>query len=238
MNNTSTLAKQKQGDEIEQLERMVDFETRRRKVLTEFIKNHMVEGVDFGKIHIKRDCQDKYNCKVESHFSKPSLFKPGSEKFSSLMKLRPVFRRDDETWEMYGKRPGLVCYKCELIDQKGKVVGEGRGAANLAEKTGWTENNAVKIAQKRAQIDAVLRTGGLSDFFTQDLEDAAVGNGNSEKVIQKVRNIDPESTTSYQKCKYCGTMGKYHKKGCPGGDNPSAAEVIANTDVGSVQDVT
>jgi len=32
-------------------------------------------------------------------------------------------------------------------------------------------NKAIKMAQKSAQIDAVLRTGALSDAFTQDLED-------------------------------------------------------------------
>ncbi len=222
------MAKQKQGMNLEVL---IADEAQRRKLITGFISQHMKAGVDYGTITIVGKSGKEYT-------SKPSLFKPGSEKFCSLLHLRPTFVRDDETWEMAGKRANLFCYKCILLDQKDRVIGEGRGAADLNEKASWTINNAVKIAEKRAQIDAVLRTGGLSDFFTQDLEDAAVGNGNSEKVIQKVRNIDPESTTSYQKCKYCGTMGKYHKKGCPGGDNPSAAEVIANTDVGSVQDVT
>lgn len=141
-------------------------ETEQRKMITEFISNHMKDGVDYGKIKIKtRDGRE-----VES---KPSLFKPGSEKFCSLFHFRPTFERDNDTWEMTGKTPGLFCYKCELVASNGAVVGEGRGTALLNEKSGWTVNNAVKIAEKRAQIDAVLRTGGLSDFFTQDLEDMA-----------------------------------------------------------------
>jgi len=139
-------------------------ETEQRKLITEFISKHMKEGIDYGKIKVRT----KDGREVES---KPSLFKPGSEKFCSLFHLRPVFVRDDETWEMAGKVPGLFAYKCQLIAPNGAVVGEGRGAARLTEKAGWTENNAIKIAEKRAQIDAVLRTGGLSDFFTQDLED-------------------------------------------------------------------
>ena len=139
-------------------------ETEQRKLITEFITNHMKAGVDYGTIKIKtRDGRE-----VES---KPSLFKPGSEKFCSLFHFRPTFERDDDTWEMSGKVPGLFCYKCELLAANGAIVGEGRGSANVGEKQGWTVNNALKIAEKRAQIDAVLRTGGLSDFFTQDLED-------------------------------------------------------------------
>lgn len=34
-----------------------------------------------------------------------------------------------------------------------------------------TINSAIKIAQKRAQVDAVLSTAQLSEYFTQDLED-------------------------------------------------------------------
>lgn len=85
------------------------------------------------------------------------------------MHLRATFKRDDETWEMSGKKPGLFCYICYLLDSKGNVVGEGRGSCDLSEKR--SANEAIKLAEKRAQLDAVLRTGGLSDFFTQDLED-------------------------------------------------------------------
>lgn len=149
---------------VSDLKARIEEETQQRRLITEFISKHMKEGVDYGKIKVKtRDGRE-----VES---KPSLFKPGSEKFCSLFHLRPVFSRDDETWEMAGKPAGLFAYKCQLVAPNGSVVGEGRGAARVTEKAGWTENNAIKIAEKRAQIDAVLRSGGLSDFFTQDLED-------------------------------------------------------------------
>lgn len=139
-------------------------ETEQRALITEFIGKHMKAGVDYGTISFTT----KSGATKES---KPSLFKPGSEKFCSLFHFRPTFEKDSDTWEMSGKTPGLFCYKCVLVAGNGAIVGEGRGAARLTEKAGWTENNAIKIAEKRAQIDAVLRTGGLSDFFTQDLED-------------------------------------------------------------------
>lgn len=137
---------------------VMEVETERRKLITAYITNHMVSGVDYGSINIGgRD-------------SKPSLFKPGSEKFLSLFKLTATFRKDAETFEMAGSTPGLFCYVCEIKTNQGVIVGEGRGAATLSEKR-WTINTCIKIALKRAQVDAVLRMGALSDFFTQDLED-------------------------------------------------------------------
>lgn len=145
-------------------------EANKRKLLTAYIAHHMVSGTDYGTID------------MGGRKSKPSLFKPGSEKFLSLFKLTATFKKDGDTWDMAGQVPGLFTYICELKTAKGVVVGEGRGAANLKEKNNWTVNNAVKIAEKRAQIDAVLRTGALSDFFTQDLEDMKAGGYDTSEV--------------------------------------------------------
>lgn len=134
-------------------------EAEKRGLITQYISQHMKSGTDYGTI------------KFGSKESKPSLFKPGSEKFLSLFKLTAQFDKDTDTWEMAGSEKGVFAYKCRLLDSKKRLVGEGRGVSKLTEKVGWTINNAVKIAEKRAQIDAVLRTGALSDFFTQDLED-------------------------------------------------------------------
>lgn len=136
-------------------------EAEKRALITQYIAHHMKSGTDYGTI------------KFGNKESKPSLFKPGSEKFLSLFKLTAQFEKDTDTWEMAGSEAGVFAYKCRLLDSKKRLVGEGRGVSKLTEKVGWTINNAVKIAEKRAQIDAVLRTGALSDFFTQDLEDMA-----------------------------------------------------------------
>lgn len=146
-----------------QLREQMASDTEIRAIISEYIKSAMVEGKDYGSITIK------------GTKSKPSLFKPGAEKFCGLFKIRPTFRRDDETVEMLGNIPGILAYVCELVDSRGIVIGEGRGTAKTDPKGGdFDINKQVKIAQKRAQVDAVLRTGGLSDFFTQDMEDAPV----------------------------------------------------------------
>jgi hypothetical protein len=123
--------------------------------------------------------------------SKPTLFKAGSEKIARWLHLRPAFDSDHETWVQAGSPPGLFCYVCRLVDPYGQVVGEGRGSAHVDEghaKFGrerrekgdtspWPANVAIKYAEKRAQLDAVLRVGCLSDEFTQDMDDAgASGN--------------------------------------------------------------
>jgi hypothetical protein len=159
-------------------------EASKRALITKYISSHMKSGVDFGTI------------RFGNKESKPSLFKPGSEKFLSLFRLTAKFEKDTDTWEMAGSEPGVFAYKCVLVTSKGDVVGEGRGVSKLTEKAGWTINNAVKIAEKRAQIDAVLRTGALSDFFTQDLEDMAQGYDKSpvqDDVLPTVHMDDHEA---------------------------------------------
>ena len=149
--------------DVKRLKEFIKIEQEKRELLKEYIAKNLIEGVDYGIIEIEsKNTGKKYK-------SKPTLFKAGSEKFLSLMHLKAVFKRDDETWEMAGKQPGLFCYICHLVDSKGNVVGEGRGSCHINEKK--SANEAIKLAEKRAQLDAVLRTGGLSDFFTQDLED-------------------------------------------------------------------
>lgn len=100
--------------------------------------------------------------------NKKSLAKGGAEKIASIFKWTAKFEKDTESLEMLGEVKGLVAYKCTLMN--GQFVGEGRGAAMLARNNG-DPNKTLKMAQKSAFIDAVLRASGLSDFFTQDLED-------------------------------------------------------------------
>lgn len=170
--DTSIVMTKSVQKEVDKLQDQISFETEKRKLLTTYIRDHLVEGTDYGKIHVNSKCESKYNCKIESHFSKPTLFKSGSEKFMSLLHLVPKFKKDIETWEMLGSKAGVVSYICELYNVKGEMMGEGRGVATTFERQSEPLNGVVKKAEKRAQMDAILRTGGLSDVFTQDLEDS------------------------------------------------------------------
>ena len=57
--------------------------------------------------------------------------------------------------------------RLSLLTRTGEVVSEGRGAREVLKEKDI--NKAIKMAQKSAQIDAVLRTGALSEAFTQDI---------------------------------------------------------------------
>lgn len=143
----------------EKLDVMLNEETAKRQLINKYIEANLVKDVDYGTITIM------------GKESKPSLFKPGSEKMCSLFHLTPKFSQDLETWEMLGKKPGIICFKCELVNDRLVVIGEGRGTATTAMEKDFDTNKQVKIAEKRAQIDAVLRAFSLSERFTQDVED-------------------------------------------------------------------
>jgi hypothetical protein len=98
-----------------------------------------------------------------------SLSKAGSEKLASIYNLVATFERDKETIDCFSGVEGLVAYICTLT-RNGEVVGQGRGAAVL-KSHGGDANKTLKMAEKSSYISSVIRSTGLSDIFTSDLED-------------------------------------------------------------------
>ena len=106
---------------------------------------------------------------------KPTLLKPGAEKILMMMGLRSEFEIADSTRNF---EKGFFQYqvRCKLL--KGDVlITEGIGSCNTREKKylkmdPYTMDNTVlKMAKKRAMVDAALLVASLSDVFTQDIED-------------------------------------------------------------------
>jgi hypothetical protein len=86
-------------------------------------------------------------------------------------------RRQKET-VVDGESIGLYRYvvRVDLVDADGVVRGSGLGSCSTMEskyidRPRDTENTILKMAFKRAHVAAVLTTFGLSDAFTQDVED-------------------------------------------------------------------
>lgn len=97
-----------------------------------------------------------------------SLGKPGAEKLAAFYNLVATFELDKETQAQFSQKD-TVFYVCNL-HRGNELRGQGRGVDSLARNQN-DPNKTVKMAQKRAYVDAVIRATGLSDMFTQDLED-------------------------------------------------------------------
>lgn len=113
----------------------------------------------------------------------PSLYKSGAEKVCMAYGLLQHFTTESKI-EQYDKS-GCFFYflvKCELVkianDGKEYIFTTGYGSANTAERrngrnanTPEAINACIKMAEKRSLVAAALHISGLSDMFTQDIED-------------------------------------------------------------------
>lgn len=145
----------------------LDEANRRVGQFKEFVRDHMVEGEDYGVI--------------PGASNKPTLFKPGAEKLNAIFGLAPMVEiiNRNEDWDA-----GFVAYdiKVTLLNKRtGAVEAEGIGSCNSRERRYKNQdaanvaNTLLKMAKKRALIDATLSATRASGMFTQDLEDIEIG---------------------------------------------------------------
>jgi len=169
------------------------------KKISEFqklVQSQLNKDVDYGLIP---------GCK------KPSLFKPGAEKINMLMGLTSSYDIIDSTrdWEN-----GFFQYqvKC-MIMRGGIVITEGLGSCNTRERKYVnndpydTDNTVLKMAKKRAFIDATLHVGSLSDVFSQDLDDIDI-EGNKVSDNKVYTDNDGTITTKQAKRMFALSGGK------------------------------
>jgi len=142
-----------------------------RNTLMEWIRSALVEGRDYGSIMIR------------GQKSKPSLLKPGAEKIAGMLGLIPKFPnlKEYEQSVLAGNIIDAIILKCELQNQSGEVIGEGVGARYVEKQDQGDLNKALKMASKSAMIDATLRCAGISEIFTQDVEDMSLSDPVSAK---------------------------------------------------------
>ncbi|MCE0732422.1 hypothetical protein LWH48_06350 [Halomonas sp. G15] len=151
-----------------------------RRALMEWVRGALVEGVDFGRIPTRRGP------------SKPSLWKPGAEKICGMLGVTIHYPTlgDYEQAALHGVGLVHVILRCEIHDAGGNVVADGVGARSL-KQDGGDLNKSLKMAAKSAHIDATLRMAGLSEVFTQDLEDMSHGQ-NLEEATRNPRQGAPQ----------------------------------------------
>ncbi|EME3582295.1 hypothetical protein QL848_002593 [Enterococcus faecium] len=124
------------------------------------VQNNLKSGQDFGVI---------------PGTNKPTLLKPGAEKIQMLFGVTSEY---EEIERIQDYDNGFFAYtiKCTL-SKDGMKITEGMGHCNTKEKKYIKQdpftlaNTCLKMAKKRAQIDATLTIASLSEVFTQDMED-------------------------------------------------------------------
>jgi hypothetical protein len=172
-----------------------------RGALMEWIRSALVEGTDFGRIHTagKQKCQlaahsAAHACKDPRHWSKPSLWKPGAEKICGMLGVTVHYPNlaAYEQAALSGASLAAIILRCELHDGQGRTVAEGIGARNVQQDYGDL-NKALKMAGKSAHIDATLRMAGLSEVFTQDIEDMAAPTGSPAPEARPAETTEPEA---------------------------------------------
>jgi hypothetical protein len=129
-------------------------------------------------------------------FDKPILQKPGAEKIVFAFGLLPIYTIESKI-ERHEQNNSFFYYavRCDLCkflpDGTSVVVTNSYGSANTGEKrNGFNSpadaaNGTLKMAQKRALVGAALSISGISDMFTQDIE--------NEKFMQSAENITKET---------------------------------------------
>ncbi|BCM89772.1 hypothetical protein IAD21_01619 [Abditibacteriota bacterium] len=156
------------GDSLSPADAFPDFAvdpaevTRRTQMLKDYVRNHMAEGEDYG---------------IVPGGTKPTLFKAGAEKLNAVFGLSPLVEvtAREENWD-----DGFVSYevKVSLFNKRSeRVDAEGIGSCNSRERRYKNQdaaniaNTVLKMAKKRALVDATLSATRASGMFTQDLED-------------------------------------------------------------------
>lgn len=165
----------------------------RINMLQSFVKEMMVPKIDYGFIP---------NCE------KPALFKSGAEKLCDIFgfsKQIEILNRVED-WEK-----GLFHYEVKTIlinKRTGMIEAEGVGSCNSKERKYIKQdsysiiNTILKMAKKRAFVDAVLSATRSSGIFTQDIEELSENesleakvnisntkSNNKNKLLDKVNEI-------------------------------------------------
>lgn len=150
---------------------------------------------------------------------KPTLLKPGAEKIVMMMGLSSRYEIMDKV-EDYDK--GFFSYniRCTL-SRNGYDICEGVGNCNSRESKYVKAdpysiaNTILKMAKKRAYVDAALSVASLSDIFTQDLEDMPdmrISSGPSHRDNQGKALLDQQITFGKHKWRTLGDLLQNERK--------------------------
>jgi hypothetical protein len=161
--------------------------------LRSYIKQALVEDRDYGEIPgVEKASLFKAGAeRINAGYGvvpRYTVLEQEVDHFVEVPWIKRKKRYEKGTWtgdfdEERGTSIGLYRYvvRCELVHREtGIVIADSIGTCSTLEskyidRPRDAENTAVKMAQKRAYVGATLHAYGLSDEFTQDVEDTGVG---------------------------------------------------------------
>jgi len=183
----------------------------------------IIEGVEINQVQstmdkisqfqkvVQKTLRQNHDYGIVPGTDKPTMLKPGAEKILMLMGLRSEFELVDSTRDF---EKGFFQYQVRCKLYKGDMlITEGLGSCNTREKKYikqdpfGIDNTVLKMAKKRALVDAALLVASLSDVFTQDLEDIDL-QGNQPSKQQKRTYTDQDGTITKPQAKRMFALAK------------------------------
>lgn len=166
---------------LQQLEQGFELAVRQRELLAEFIRSrfkeneHYFDGAMFGAKNGKRVLAQPgaqlilvaHGYFVDFDIAAGPMAAPSSLKESYTIVIKA------KVFNKFGEQIGSGLGSCSALIWSSREGGY-RGRAVDPDKT---HNSTLKIAKKRALVDACLNTTAASEFFTQDLEEGGYANG-------------------------------------------------------------
>lgn len=166
-------------------------------------KNYLVDCGGFSTKTLKRGVDFGVIPKTK----KPSLYKPGAEKIAMGYGLLQHYTIESKIEEA-GKEPFFFyCVRCDLCKVYNGVEyvwTSAYGSANTNEKRNGfnspydSANSTLKMAQKRALVAAAISISGVSDAFSQDMENEDFMQ-NAQSLIDTDKPDSPVSTAQIKR---------------------------------------
>ncbi|MGG3821127.1 hypothetical protein ABEU79_04955 [Geobacillus thermodenitrificans] len=178
----------------------------------------IIESVDIGAVQstlakinqfqvvVQNTLRANHDYGVIPGTQKPTLLKPGAEKIQMLLGVTSEYEVIERVQD-YEKGFFAFTVRC-IVYKNGMKITEGVGHCNTKEKKYINQdpytlaNTCLKMAKKRAQIDATLTLASLSEIFTQDIED----------MQEFVQTEQVETMTAQDAAQIKLTFGKYKGK--------------------------
>ncbi len=160
--------------------------------LKKFVDEMMIPGVDYG---------------IVPEVNKPTLLKPCAEKLCDVygfsISIEITNRLEDWYRGMfhYEVKITLYCKRSGIIEAEGIGCCNSRETAYKDQSGNDVINSILKMAKKRAFIDAVLSATRSSNIFTQDIEEMEwLHNKSSKGITSKSVSVTQNNCHIFSDC--------------------------------------